>query len=68
MKRLSNSTTRLQDQEMFQILAKANELESKGKHIIHFELGDPDFDTSKKVYVLHGLNQKNLNKKLFFCL
>jgi len=30
---------------MFQILAKAQELERQGKKIIHFEIGDPDFDT-----------------------
>lgn len=30
---------------MFQILAKAQELERQGKKIIHFEIGDPDFNT-----------------------
>ncbi len=30
---------------MFQILAKAQELERQGKEILHFELGDPDFNT-----------------------
>jgi aspartate/methionine/tyrosine aminotransferase len=28
---------------MFGLLARANELERKGKDIIHFEIGDPDF-------------------------
>lgn len=30
---------------MFQILARAKELERQGKNILHFEIGDPDFDT-----------------------
>lgn len=49
MKRLSNIAEKLKGQEMFQIFTKANELEKKGKHIIHFELGDPDFDTPKNI-------------------
>ena len=34
---------------MFQILAKAQELERAGKDILHFELGDPDFDTPQHI-------------------
>lgn len=49
MKKLSDAANRLQGQEMFQILTKARELERKGKHIIHFEIGDPDFDTPKNI-------------------
>ncbi len=30
---------------MFQILAAAKDLEKRGKGIIHFEIGDPDFAT-----------------------
>tara|TARA_Y100000031_G_C8221207_1_gene386024 strand:- start:327 stop:1514 length:1188 start_codon:yes stop_codon:yes gene_type:complete len=45
MKRLSDAAYRLEGQEMFQILAKAQGLEREGKDILHFELGDPDFDT-----------------------
>jgi len=45
MRRLSESAYRLQGQEMFKILARANDLESQGKSILHFELGDPDFPT-----------------------
>ena len=30
---------------MFQILAKAKLLEQQGREILHFELGDPDFET-----------------------
>jgi aspartate/methionine/tyrosine aminotransferase len=49
MVRLSDASNRLRGQEMFQILAKANELEKYGKHVLHFELGDPDFDTPKNI-------------------
>ena len=43
--KLSTRANLLKGQEMFKILAQVNELERKGKHIIHLELGDPDFDT-----------------------
>lgn len=34
---------------MFKYLDKARELEAKGRHLIHMELGEPDFDTPKNV-------------------
>jgi len=48
-KRLSDAAHRLEGQKMFQILAKAKELERQGKEILHFELGDPDFDTPPNI-------------------
>lgn len=45
----SNSSMRLEGQKMFQILARARELEKQGKDIVHFELGDPDFPTPKNI-------------------
>ncbi len=45
MKKLSDAAHKLEGQRMFQILAKARELERQGKEILHFELGDPDFNT-----------------------
>jgi aspartate aminotransferase len=33
----------------FEVLAKAKELEAKGKHIIHLEIGEPDFDTPSNI-------------------
>jgi len=30
----------------FETLARANELERQGRHIIHLEIGEPDFDTA----------------------
>jgi aspartate/methionine/tyrosine aminotransferase len=34
---------------MFQILVKAKDLERQGKDILHFELGDPDFNTPSNI-------------------
>ena len=39
----------LEGQKMFQVLAQCKELEKQGRDIIHFEIGDPDFDTPKHV-------------------
>lgn len=44
--KLSNSFT---GQGMFQILETAKELERQGRNLIHFELGDPDFDTPQNI-------------------
>jgi len=49
MKKLSDAAYKLEGQRMFQILAKAKELEKQGKEILHFELGDPDFNTPKNI-------------------
>jgi len=45
MKYLSENSKKLSGQPMFHILARANELEKQGRNILHFELGDPDFNT-----------------------
>ncbi len=49
MKRLSAAAQRLKGQAMFQILAHVRELEKQGREILHFELGDPDFDTPEHI-------------------
>lgn len=49
MRKLSQAAYRLEGQKMFQILALAKDLEKQGKEIIHFELGDPDFDTPENI-------------------
>ncbi|MEM2419820.1 MAG: pyridoxal phosphate-dependent aminotransferase [Candidatus Bathyarchaeia archaeon] len=33
----------------FEVLAKAKALERQGKHIIHLEIGEPDFDTPQNI-------------------
>ncbi len=49
MKKVTSNANNLEGQKMFQILSRAKDLESMGKKIIHFELGDPDFDTPREV-------------------
>ena len=46
---LSRAADRLEGQKMFQILAKTKEMERNGKEVIHFEIGDPDFNTPKNI-------------------
>ena len=41
--------SRVTGQPMFKILEEAQALERSGKDIIHFELGDPDFDTPENI-------------------
>lgn len=45
MKRLSRITDRLFGQPMFKLLAIAQGLERQGKRILHFEIGDPSFNS-----------------------
>src|SRR5688572_23877394 len=33
----------------FEMLARANELQSQGRSIIHLEIGEPDFDTPEPI-------------------
>ena len=49
MKAISKAAKRLSGQPMFHILVKANELEEQGRKILHFELGDPDFNAPENV-------------------
>lgn len=49
MKSLAKITSGLVGQPMFHILSKIKELERAGRKVIHFEIGDPDFDTPPAV-------------------
>jgi len=49
MKHISEAAKVLEGQRMFQILAMAKELEKEGREIIHFEIGDPDFNTPSNI-------------------
>ncbi|HEC95309.1 MAG TPA: pyridoxal phosphate-dependent aminotransferase [Thermoplasmatales archaeon] len=42
---LSSMAKALVGQAAFKVLAKAKELERQGKNVLHFEIGEPDFDT-----------------------
>lgn len=50
MKKLSKITQGLIGQPMFQLLAKVKEMERAGEEVIHFEIGDPNFDTPSEVF------------------
>ncbi len=42
-------TSHLKPEGAYQVLAKANQLEATGRKIIHFEIGQPDFETFANV-------------------
>ncbi len=46
---LSERMSRLGTETAFQVLARAQALEAKGKDIVHLEIGEPDFDTPKHI-------------------
>lgn len=47
--RLSMAAENLEGQPMFKVLAKVQDMERQGKDIVHFEIGDPDFDTPANI-------------------
>lgn len=53
--RFAKRVFQLKSEGAFEMLAKAKELESQGRDIIHLEIGQPDFDTP--------MNIKNAGKK-----
>ncbi len=42
---MAERMSRLGSESAFQVFAKAKKLEAEGRNIIHFEIGEPDFDT-----------------------
>ena len=42
-------TSHLRPEGAYQVLARANQLEASGREIIHFEIGQPDFDTFSNI-------------------
>jgi len=46
---LASRMKKLGTETAFEVLAKAKSLEIQGKSIIHFEIGEPDFDTPKHI-------------------
>lgn len=47
--RIADAANNICGQPMFKILARIKELERQGKSIVHFEIGDPDFDTPDNI-------------------
>ncbi len=60
MKQFSKIANNLTGQPMFHLLKRAKDMEQEGKKIIHFEIGDPNFDSPKSA--IDGLNQALDNK------
>jgi len=46
---LSESAYKIEGQPMFKVLDKVQKLEQQGIDIVHFEIGDPDFDTPRHI-------------------
>lgn len=49
MKGLSEASKNIDGQPMFKYLDRAKELERQGKHLVHMEIGDPDFTTPQNI-------------------
>ena len=49
MLKLSKSAHQIDGQPMFKVLDRVQKLERAGRKILHFELGDPDFDTPRNI-------------------
>lgn len=47
--KLAEKMSRIGTESAFEVLAKARALEKQGKHIIHLEIGEPDFPTPPHV-------------------
>src|SRR5436305_1683614 len=47
--RLAHCMSRLGTEPAYEVLDKARALEGQGKHIVHLEIGEPDFDTPANV-------------------
>lgn len=48
----SNRVTHLKAEGAYQVLARAQELESTGRDIIHLEIGEPDFSTAPHISMM----------------
>lgn len=56
---LSEAAYRIEGQPMFKLLDKAQKMEQRGERIIHFEIGDPDFDTPGHIIEAAYRSMKN---------
>lgn len=46
---IAESMSRLGTETAFEVLSRARALEAEGRHIIHLEIGEPDFDTPANI-------------------
>ncbi len=47
--KLASRMARLGTETAFEVLARARALEAQGRHIVHLEIGEPDFDTPANI-------------------
>src|SRR5579864_1602525 len=47
--RLARRMSRLGTETAFEVLVKARALERQGKHVVHLEIGEPDFATPSNI-------------------
>ena len=47
--RIAAAVARLGSENAFEFLARARELESRGRRVVHMEIGEPDFDTPENI-------------------
>ncbi len=47
--KLASRMGRLGTETAFEVLARARALEAQGKHVVHLEIGEPDFDTPANI-------------------
>jgi aspartate/methionine/tyrosine aminotransferase len=56
---LADAAYRIEGQPMFKVLEKIEKLEQQGENIIHFEIGDPDFNTTHHIIETAYSSMKN---------
>jgi aspartate aminotransferase len=47
--RIAAAVARLGSENAFEILARARELETRGRRVVHMEIGEPDFETPENI-------------------
>jgi len=47
--KIAKRMERLGTETAFSVLARAKQLEAQGKHVVHLEIGEPDFDTPQHI-------------------
>src|SRR2546427_11554954 len=47
--RFADRMSRLGTEGAFEVLARARQLEAQGKHVVHLEIGEPDFATPDNI-------------------
>jgi aspartate aminotransferase len=47
--RIAAAVARLGSENAFEVLARARQIEAKGRRVVHMEIGEPDFDTPEHI-------------------